>query len=121
MFRSVSQRFALQPLRGFHDLRDTPLHLSVCVYSPALRLNLPCSGYASTAKRADGYVGFLLSLRSMPNPTIRQGLQASVLLLLRSNRTLAPFIINHGKIKKSAKEAPRRLLVKVLRPYGFAR
>lgn len=52
-------------------------------------LNLPCSCFASTAKRKAGYVGFLTPLRSPPNPTYAMALGESVLRPLRSLRTLS--------------------------------
>ena len=57
-FRSVSQRFPLQPLhgfRGFRNLRNTPLHLSACLFLPTLHLNPPAPGSACGKSRAESF------------------------------------------------------------------
>ena len=57
-FRSVSQRFPLQPLhgfRGFRNLRNTPLHLSACLFLPTLHLNPPAPGSACGKSRAEAF------------------------------------------------------------------
>jgi len=65
----------LRPLRGLRDLRSAPLHTSPWLRTSAAQKTFPGSGCASTAKRADGYAGFVIPLhpgvRSIPNPAIR--------------------------------------------------
>jgi len=105
MFRIVSLRCALQPLRCFRDLRDTLLHISKYFYSLIAHLNLPCAGFAATEERVVWLCQVFHSTTLHSKPHIRHIAKARELPPLRFSRTLAKGLVKNKKVCKGSPRA----------------